>query len=208
MNRIFKYFLTALTLAALSVSAADATTPDNLIRTLGDEVINSIRADKDIQAGNTQKLLDLVDAKVLPHMNFQRTTALAVGRNWNRATPEQQKQLVEEFRKLLVFTYAGALSQVKEQTIQLKPFRADPADTDVVVRSLVVSPRSEPIQLDYRLEKTPTGWKVYDINVLGAWLIENYRTQFANEITQNGIEGLIRKLNSMNQHLDNKPLKK
>lgn len=189
--------------AQLPAQAASAEeTPDALIKNLGTDLLNSIRADKEIQAGNTQKLLDLIDVKVLPHMNFQRTTALAVGRNWSRATPEQQKQLTQEFRKLLVYTYAGALTQLRDQTIQIKPFRADPADTEVVVRSLVLSPRADPIQLDYRLEKSATGWKVYDINVLGAWLVENYRTQFSNEISQNGIDGLIKKLVEMNRGLD------
>lgn len=204
LKRLFVIAIAALSLSgqAISALAQAEETPDALIKNLGTDLLNSIRADKDIQAGNTQKLLNLIDAKVLPHMNFQRTTASAIGRHWSRATPEQQKQLTQEFRKLLVFTYAGALTQIRDQTIQIKPFRADPTDTEVIVRSVVVSPRSEPIQLDYRLEKSATGWKVYDINVLGAWLVENYRTQFSNEINQNGIDGLIKKLAEMNRGLD------
>jgi len=183
-------------------AAAAGETPDVLVKNLSTEVLDTINTDKDIQKGNVRKLTELVNVKILPHVNFQRTTALAVGRGWRQATPEQQKILTEEFRKLLVFTYAGALQQVKDQKIQLKPFRADPADTDVIVRTLIVGGRGEPIQLDYRVEKTDAGWKIYDINVLGAWLVENYKTQFASEISQNGVDGLIKKLSDMNHALD------
>jgi phospholipid transport system substrate-binding protein len=177
--------------------AADASAPDQLIRGLSLETIEAVKADKDIQAGNINKIIALVDAKVMPHVNFQRMTASAVGRFWRQATPEQQGKLQAEFKTLLVRTYAGALTQVKDQTIGLKPLRAQPTDTEVVVRTEIRG-KGDPIQLDYRLEKAGAEWKIYDVNVLGIWLADQYRNSFAQEIGANGIDGLIKSLADKN----------
>jgi phospholipid transport system substrate-binding protein len=191
------------TLAGLVMSVAAATvmaqtTPDALIKQVSTEVIDTIKADKAIQAGDIGKIIALVDAKVMPHVNFQRMTASSVGRHWRTATPEQQKKLQDEFKTLLVRTYAGALTQVKDQTVQLKPLRAAAEDTEVVVRTEVKG-KGEPIQLDYRLEKANADWKIYDVNVLGVWLVEQYKGQFAQDISANGIDGLITKLAERNK---------
>ncbi|RZI44946.1 ABC transporter substrate-binding protein [Herbaspirillum sp. HC18] len=176
--------------------------PDVLIKRISQEVLDTAKADKDIQAGNQKKVLELVEAKVLPHVDFQRMTALAAGRFWREATPEQQKQLTNEFRTLLVFTYSGAITQIRDQKLEFKPMRAEPTDTEVEVRSQVVQPRGgDPIQLNYRLEKLPTGWKIYDVNVLGAWLVETYKGNFATEISKGGIDGLIKTLSEKNKRL-------
>jgi phospholipid transport system substrate-binding protein len=191
----------ALSMAALSplaALAADASAPDQLIRQLSVETLEAVKNDKAIQAGDTQKVIALVDAKVMPHVDFQRMTSSAVGRFWRQATPEQRQRLQEEFKALLVRTYAGALTQVKEQTIALKPLRASPEDTEVVVRTEVRG-KGEPIQLDYRLAKTEQGWKIYDVNVLGIWLADQYRNSFAQEINAKGIDGLIKALAERNQ---------
>ncbi len=191
------------TLAGLVMSVATSlvmaqSTPDALIKQVSTEVIDTIKGDKTLQNGDVSKIISLVDAKVMPHVNFQRMTAAAVGRNWRTATPEQQKRLQEEFKTLLVRTYAGALTQVKDQTVQLKPLRAAAEDTEVVVRTEVKG-KGEPIQLDYRLEKTDAAWKIYDVNVLGVWLVEQYRNQFAQDINSSGIDGLITKLAERNK---------
>lgn len=185
-----------------SASAQTATGPDTLIKNLSDEVLAAIKADKDLQAGDLRKINALVESKVLPNVNFTRMTALAVGRSWRQATPEQQRALQQEFRGLLIRTYAGALSAANDATIQLRPLRAAPDETDVVVRTQVMQPRADPIQLDYRMEKTANGWKIYDINVLGVWLIETYRGSFADEISKNGIDGLIKTLAEKNRSLE------
>ncbi|WP_457420862.1 MlaC/ttg2D family ABC transporter substrate-binding protein [Roseateles sp. P5_E7] len=177
--------------------AADANAPDQLIRQLSLETIEAVKADKDIQAGNVNKIIALVDAKVMPHVNFQRMTASAVGRFWRQATPDQQAKLQAEFKTLLVRTYAGALTQVKDQTIGLKPLRAQPTDTEVVVRTEIRG-KGDAIQLDYRLEKSGAVWKIYDVNVLGIWLADQYRNSFAQEIGANGIDGLIKSLADKN----------
>jgi phospholipid transport system substrate-binding protein len=200
MIRWFSWLL-AIVLALPAVAGAQEA-PDALIRRLSADVLERIKIDKDIQAGDFRKLSDFVDATVMPHVNFQRMTALAVGRNWRSATPEQQKQLMAEFRALLLRTYSGALGSVKDQTIRLKPLRAEPADTEVVVRSEVLQPRGEPIQLDYRLEKAADGWKIYDVNVLGVWLVETYRNQFAQEVSARGIDGLLKSLTDKNKSFD------
>ncbi|MFT3664331.1 MAG: ABC transporter substrate-binding protein [Piscinibacter sp.] len=179
--------------------AADAAkAPDQLIKEVSTDVLDTIKADKDIQAGDVRKITALVDAKVMPHVNFQRMTASAVGRYWREATPEQKQRLQEEFKVLLVRTYSGALSQVKDQSVQLKPMRANPDDKDVVVRTEVRG-KGDPIQLDYRLEKKDDGWKIYDVNVLGVWLVQNYTSSFAQEIGAGGIDGLIAKLAERNK---------
>ncbi|NDY92367.1 MlaC/ttg2D family ABC transporter substrate-binding protein [Ideonella livida] len=190
--------LLSLPLWSVSVHAADVATPDALIRQVSVEVIDTVKADKSIQGGDISKIIALVDSKVMPHVNFQRMTASAVGRSWRSATPEQQKRLQEEFKALLVRTYAGALSQVREHTIALKPMRAGADDTEVVVRTEVKG-KGDPIQLDYRLEKTADGWKIYDVNVLGVWLVEQYKSSFAQEINASGIDGLIAKLTERNK---------
>ena len=179
--------------------AIDAT-PDGLIQAIVNDVMTIVKTDKEIQAGNINRVIALVDQKIMPFANLQRTTQLAMGRNWSKATPDQQNQIAAEFKLLLIRTYAGALTQIKDQTVQYRPFKAAPEDTDVVVRTQVLN-KGEPIQIDYRLEKTPNGWRVYDINVLGAWLIEAYRNQFNNQISQNGIDGLIKFLQERNRQL-------
>jgi phospholipid transport system substrate-binding protein len=193
-------FASALALAVWPVAPAQAAAaPDALVRQISTEVIDTVKADKDIQAGNLNKIIALVDAKVMPHVNFQRMTAIAVGRAWRTATPEQQKRLLEEFKTLLVRTYSGALTQVKDQTVQLKPMRAAADDPEVVVRTEVKG-KGDPIQLDYRLEKTPAGWKIYDVNVLGVWLADtSFKSQFAPIIANSGLDGLIGNLAELNR---------
>ena len=194
-----KPFVAAVTMVvAVAAAQAQQQAPDALIRQLSTEVIDTVKNDKAIQAGDINKIIALVDAKVMPHVNFQRMTASAVGRNWRNATPEQQKRLQEEFKTLLVRTYAGALTQVKDQTVSLRPFRAAAEDTEVVVRTEIKG-RGEPIQLDYRLEKANPDWKIYDVNVLGVWLVEQYRGQFAQDINAGGIDALITKLAERNK---------
>jgi phospholipid transport system substrate-binding protein len=178
--------------------AQSAEAPDVLIKRLSTEVLDSIRADKNIQSGDTSKVIALVDTKIMPNVNFTRMTSAAVGRGWRQATPEQQKRLQEEFKTLLVRTYSGALSEVRDQTISMKPLRAAPEDTEVVVKSEIKG-RGDPIQLDYRMEKGANGWKIYDLNVLGVWLVETYRSQFAQEINASGVDGLITKLADRNK---------
>lgn len=183
---------------ALVAGAARAETAPAFIETISKDVIDVVKKDADIQAGNTQKIIELVDKRVLPHVNFTRMTASTIGPTWRQATPEQKKKLQEEFKLLLVRTYAGALSQVKDQSVELKPFRAKDTDTDVVVRTEVKG-SGQPIQLDYRMEKDGEGWKIYDVNVLGVWLVSSYRSSFAQEISAGGLDGLINKLAEKNK---------
>ena len=198
-NRIAVWLsVAALAFSAAAVQAQAMKSPDALIKEVSTDVLDTVKADNTIRAGDVQKVIALVDAKVMPYVDFQRMTASAVGRYWRQATPEQQKRLQDEFKILLVRTYSGALAQVKDQTVSLKPMRSSPEDTEVVVRSEVRG-KGDPIQLDYRLEKTPAGWKIYDVNVLGVWLVENYRNSFAQEIGANGIDGLIAKLAERNK---------
>ena len=188
----------ALLAAAPFVRAADEA-PDALIKRISADVLDNIKADKAVQGGDMSRVIALVDTKIMPNVDFTRMTASAVGRNWRQATPEQQKRLQEEFKTLLIRTYSGALAQVKEQSINVKPLRAAAAaDTEVVVRSEVLG-SGDPVQLDYRMEKTATGWKIYDLNVLGVWLVETYRTQFAQEINAKGVDGLIASLAQRNK---------
>jgi phospholipid transport system substrate-binding protein len=197
----------AFATSALAAPAPSNEAPDALVKRISTEVLDAAKNDKDIQAGNQKKVMDLVETKILPYVDFQKMTSLAAGRYWREATPEQQKQLATEFRTLLIFTYSGALSQVKDQTIDFKPMRAAPDDTDVEVRSQVIQPRGEPIVLNYRVAKVDGGWKIYDINVLGAWLVEAYKGTFASEISKGGIDGLIKTLSEKNKKLASKPLK-
>ncbi len=197
MKRLFAMLLAGMLLAPVA-RAAEA--PDALIRRMSTEMIDRIRDDADLQAGRLDKMSGLVDAVVMPHVDFQRMTALAVGRGWSSASPEQQKRLMTEFRALLLRTYAGALASAKDQTVRMKPLRANPADKEVVVRSEVLQPRGgEPIQLDYRLSRSNDSWKIFDVSVLGVWLVQTYRSQFAQEIGASGIDGLIRSLAEKNR---------
>ena len=187
-----------LTMALPLASAADEA-PDEMIRRLSMDVLSTIKGDKNVQKGDVRKVISFVDSMIMPKVNFSRMTASAVGRSWRQATPEQQARLQDEFKNLLVSTYAGALSQLQDQTISVKPLRSQAGDTEVIVRTEILG-RGEPIQLDYRMEKTPGGWKIYDLNVLGVWLVETYRTQFAQEISARGIDGLIATLALRNKN--------
>ena len=188
--------------AALSFSftahAADNSAPDLLIRQLSLDVLETVKSDKAIQGGDVRKINTLVNEKIMPHVDFQRITATAVGRFWRQATPDQQQKLMDEFKILLVRTYSGALSQIKDQTIAMKPLRAAAEDTEVVVRTEIRGRGADPIQLDYRLEKVGAIWKIYDVNVLGIWLADQYKNSFAQEIGANGIDGLIKALAAKN----------
>lgn len=187
-------------LAAIPVYAADEA-PDALIKRLTKEALDTIQADPGVQSGNVSRIMELVDEKVMPHVNFQRMTASAVGPGWRQATPEQRKRLEVEFKNLLVRTYAGAMSQAKNLTFSVKPLRAAPEDKEVIVRTLIIG-RGDPVQLDYRLEKTSgvgAGWKIFNLNVMGVWLVDTYRSQFAEEINAKGIDGLITTLAERNK---------
>lgn len=191
-------FLATL-LAAASVAVAAQTAPDALIQKLSTEVIDTVKTDKAIQGGDVGKIIALVDAKVMPHVNFEKMTARAVGQAWRGATPDQKSRLQAEFKTLLVRTYAGALTQVKDQDVALKPFRGNPADEEVVVRSEVKGKsQGEPIQLDYRLEKAGDGWKIVDVNVVGVWLVGQYQNTFKQWAAEGGVDGLIAKLAERN----------
>ncbi len=194
---LLKLALSMAAVSPLAAFAADASAPDQLIRQLSVETLDAVKSDKAIQGGDVNKIMQLVDTKVMPHVDFQRITASAVGRFWRQASAEQKQRLQDEFKTLLVRTYAGALTQVRDQTIALKPLRASPEDTEVVVKTEIRG-RGDPIQLDYRLEKTDAGWKIYDVNVLGIWLADQYRNSFAQEINANGIDGLIKALAERN----------
>ena len=190
-----------LALGLSGVASAEDEAPDALIKRLSVDVLDTIKADKALRAGDMTKLVALVDERIMPNVNFGRMTASAVGPAWRQATPEQQKRLQEEFKILLVRTYAGALSQVSTQTIAMKPLRASPEDKEVLVRSEIKG-AGDPIQLDYRLEKTPgqgAGWRIYNLNVLGVWLVETYKSQFAQEINAKGLDGLIASLSDRNK---------
>ncbi len=189
------------TLGAAPLVHAQDEAPDALVKRLSSDVLDTIKADKSYQTGDVSKIVSLVDSKIMPNVNFQRMTASAVGPGWRQATPEQQKRLQDEFKTLLVRTYSGALAQVSDQSITVKPLRAAAGDTEVVVRTEIRG-RGEPIQLDYRLEKTAgqgAGWKIFNLNVLGVWLVETYRSQFAQEINAKGIDGLIAALSERNK---------
>lgn len=194
----------ALVAASASVWAqskpVDPSTPDALIRTLADNILQTVKADPQIKAGDMTRITQVVNEKLLPYTDFRKTTQLALGRYWRQATPQQQDQLVHQFEALLIHTYAGATAKVGDQTVDIKPVRAAADATDVVVRTNVIS-QGQPYQVDYRLEKTTDGWKIYDVNVVGAWLIEAYRQQFSQQIQQNGIDGLLTFLTQRNQQL-------
>ncbi len=190
-----------LVLVASGAFAQD-NSPDALIKQVTEEVLSIVRQDKDIQSGNTRKAIDLVEAKVLPHFNFLRMTALAMGRDWNKATPEQKKVLSEEFKTLLVRTYSNALTGYRDQTIRYRPTRMQNESTEVVVKTEVLQSGGKPIQLDYSLEKQQDGWKVYDVIVAGVSLVTNYRDTFNQEVRANGVDGLIQMLANKNKQLE------
>ncbi len=190
--------------AGLMVQGASAApvAPDELIKQLTTDVMSTVKSDKEIQAGNLGKINALVESKILPYVNFQKMTSNAVGRFWSTATPEQQKLITEQFRLLLTYTYSGALSDVRDQQVQFRPFRGDVNDASVEVRSQVINPKGgEPVQLNYRLEKNGDSWKIIDVNVLGVWLVETYRGSFASEINKSGVDGLIKLLTDKNKAL-------
>lgn len=194
-------FFSAICLLPMQSALAQQEAPDVLVKRISQEVVDTAKADKAIQSGDQKRILDLVEAKIFPYVNFQRMTALAAGRYWREATPEQQKALIREFRSLLVYTYSGAIAQIRDQKLLFKPMRGSVTDDEVEVRSEIQQARGEPIQLSYRLEKTPEGWKIFDVNVLGAWLVETYKGNFATEISRGGIDGLIAALTERNAKL-------
>jgi phospholipid transport system substrate-binding protein len=186
-----------LALIAVPVHAQEA--PDALVKRVAEDVLASIRSDKDLQAGNPAKVKQLIESKLAPHFDFARMTALAMGRNWRAATPEQQKQLTEQFKTLLVRTYSGALTNYRDNTMNYKPLRANAGDTDVIVRTEVTRPGQAPVPIDYSMEKTPEGWKAYDVIVAGVSLVTNYRDEFNDVIKSSGVDGLIKTLADKNK---------
>jgi phospholipid transport system substrate-binding protein len=183
-----------------AASAADEP-PETMILNLSTEVLETIRGDKAIQAGDFNRLQKLVDERILPKVDFDKMTRLAVGRAWRGATAEQRATLTEQFRILLMRTYSGALAKVSDQKVRLRPTRPAENPNDVIVRTQIVPSQGDPIGLDYRLEKTDTGWKIYDLNILGVWLVENYKTEFGQSLSQGGIDGLIQVLTDKNRKL-------
>ena len=206
MKQLFAMATIAFATAAQAAPATEA--PDALVKRISQDVIDTAKSDKGIQAGDINRVNQLVETKILPYVDFQRMTSLAAGRHWRSATPDQQQRLSAEFRTLLVYTYSGALSQIKNETVEFKPLRASPDDTEVEVRSQVNVARGEPVPLNYRVAKTPGGWKIYDINVLGAWLVETYKSSFNSEISKGGVDGLIKTLADKNKALASRPAAK
>ena len=206
MKPVIQLIAAATATFAFATSAIAAEAPDVLVKRISADVIDTVKADKDIQAGNRNKIMDLVNSKILPHVDAEKMTQQAAGRFWRQATPEQKKALTKEFTTLLVYTYSGALSTIKNETVEFKPMRAAATDTDVEVRSQVNVARGEPITLNYRLAKNGNGWKIYDVNILGAWLVETYKSTFNSEISKTGVDGLIKRLADRNAQLASKPL--
>lgn len=201
MKKYLFTFVLAACFAAVPVRAAEMVAPDALAKSVTDEVLAIVRADKDIQSGNKKKVLDLVETKVVPHFNFAHMAQLAMGKNWRQASAEQQKALTGEFRTLLVRTYTAAFTQYKNQTVEYRPLQLAPEDTDVVVKSLIKQPSGQPVAIDYGMEKTDKGWKVYNVKIEGISLVENYRNTFNSEVQRNGVDGLIRSLAEKNKML-------
>ncbi|MGH8621043.1 MAG: MlaC/ttg2D family ABC transporter substrate-binding protein [Burkholderiales bacterium] len=200
-KRLLIGLVAAFCAAAVPAAAQNMTPPDALAKSVTDEVLAVLRADKDIQAGNQKKVVDLVEKKVLPHFNFVRMTQLAVGRHWREASPEQQKLLVGEFRTLLVQTYAATFAAYRDQAIEYRPLRLQPGDADVVVKSLISQPGGQPVTVDYRMQKSDAGWKVYDVVVGDLSLVQSYRGSFNTEVQKGGIDGLVRALAEKNKQL-------
>ncbi len=203
MLRWVRSVMAGAALVAIGTSGARAEVPpDVLVKRVTLEVVDLVAQDKDIRAGDKRKVIDLVELKVLPHFNFNSMTALAMGRNWSHASPEQRKQLTEEFKTLLVRTYASALAAYSDQKFDFRPLRSRPTDTDVMVQVRVIQGGAQPISLDYGMEKTADGWKVYDVVVGGVSLVVNYRTEFNHQVRDSGVDGLIRSLRAKNQALE------
>jgi phospholipid transport system substrate-binding protein len=201
-RNLVKALAAALLVGVAPLAPAQEPAPDQLVKTVTLEVVDLIAKDKDIRSGNRAKLIEVIDAKVLPHFNFTHMTQLAVGRNWRQASPEQQKALTEEFKTLLVRTYASALAAYSDQKFDFRPLRAKPSDTDVTVNVRVLQPGAQPVPIDYSMEKTSGGWKVYDVMVGGVSLVANYRTEFNNVVRESGIDGLVKNLATKNRSLD------
>jgi phospholipid transport system substrate-binding protein len=201
MRKILSLLLLALASAFVpAVHAQDPGAPDVLVRTVTLEVVDLISKDKEIK-GNKARLIEVIEAKVLPHFNFAAMTGLAMGQSWNKASGEQKKRLTEEFRTLLVRTYASALAVFSEQKLDFRPLRAKATDTDVMVNVRVMQPGAQPVAIDYAMEKTAAGWKVYDVMVGGVSLVANYRTEFNNVVREAGVDGLIKNLQGKNRTL-------
>ena len=200
---LFSFLFSAiLLLGSATAGAASTTAPDALARGVTDEVMQILRTDKDLQSGSQKKARELIETKIAPHFNFTSMTKLALGKNWAAATPDQRKALTEEFRALLVQTYTASLTLFKDQKIEYRPLKAAPDETDVLVRSLVKSSGGgEPVQVDYGMEKTDDGWKVYNVKIGGISLVENYRGTFNTEIQKSGVDGLIKTLRDKNRSL-------
>lgn len=187
--------------AAAPTGAQNMKPPDALAKSVTDDVLAVLRADKDIQAGNRKKVIDLVEKKVLPHFNFVRMTQLAAGRHWRQASPEQRKLLVEEFRTLLVQTYTATFTAYRDQQVEYRPLRMQPDDTEVVVKSLINQPGGQPVTVDYKMERNNAGWKVYDVVVGDLSLVQSYRGTFNTEVQKGGIDGLVKALSEKNKEL-------
>ena len=203
--KFMKYLISLVMGLVFSVSLAfaqGALPPDALVKKVTEDVLSAVRADKDIQSGDTRKAIELVRTKAAPHFNFRRMTALAMGKDWRQASAEQKTKLTAEFEQLLIRTYSNALTSYKDQTVRYKPFKAREGDTDVVVKTEVLQPGGQPIQLDYALEKDADGWKVFDVVVAGVSLVTNYRDTFNQEVRTNGIDGLIKMLADKNKQLE------
>jgi phospholipid transport system substrate-binding protein len=202
-----KILLAVVALSSIAFSAPGLAqeAPDKMIRRITEEVMAAVRDNRNIQSGDRRAIQNIIAEKILPNLDFERTTALAAGRYWREATPEQKQQLQTEFRKLLIYTYAGAMSQLNDQKVVYEPFRTDPAETDVEVFAHTVNTAGEPVRFGYRLIKKPDGWKVYDVNVLGAWMVQAYKDSFGAQIRQSGIDGLIKVLADKNAKLAANP---
>lgn len=208
MKKYFALCLAVLLAGASPGAGAEAPEPDVLIKDTAQEVLSIVKQDKEIQSGNQKKILELVDAKVLPHFDFERMTRLAVGRGWRSATPEQKKTLVTEFRNLLVRTYTGAFTRYRDQAVEVKPFKMPAGADEVTIKTVISKPGTQPIAVDYEMGKTPSGWKAFDLSVEGASLVTTYRSTFAEQIQQGGIDGLIKTLVEKNQAAADAPLHK
>jgi phospholipid transport system substrate-binding protein len=194
-RRIAAVLLTAVGLCVGVAARAQSMAPDALVRKVTEDVMGTIKSDPEIKAGNVSRIQALVQEKILPYVNFQKMTASAVGRNWSQASPEQQKQITEQFRQLLIYTYSGALTDVSDQKVDYRPFRGDLSDPVVQVDTRIINPRGgEPIVLNYKLDKEGADWKIIDVNVVGVWLVQNYQNSFQQEVSRGGIEGLIKSL--------------
>ena len=199
MTLVWRLAAIAVLALAAAVPAAAQEAPDALVKRVSQEVLQIIKSDPLVQAGNEARIREVIEVKLLPNFDFARMTALAMGRNWRAATPEQQRRLTDEFRTLLVRTYSGALNQYRNETIEYKPLRASPGDTEVTVRTAVIKPAGSPVQIDYSMEKKADGWKAYDVIVGGVSLVTNYRDEFNEQIKAGGIDGLLKTLADKNK---------